>query len=540
MDYKPSIYNTSTPNPDYLPLKKSKIYYNCPECYSLIDIISINENNNTIEFKCTQNHKEIISIKEFLTNMDEIRNTKINKDICDIHEEKFINFCFNCNKHLCKECLKTRKHLHHDKNSIIEIQPNNSEIKAINEIKNYYETKLKNLENKKINIRKELNDILNERKKNINDIIKDKIKDNKLKNENELNINKNEYLSNIEKIKNKYENDIKQIKNKYLINEKIINNKYQLRKENIEILYKYKMEQLEKKYKEILNKNSLDKEIENITNINKLNDLVYETYNSYKNNYYNSKNIINIIMHFHKNNKYIRENIKKKLSENEYNIMLNSLFEIKTAQNFFENNKENNKEIFELKKDIIENEKLKLILEQELSDMKIKLDKIKINYEKKIQKIKNENDISKLLINNSKQNVTKEYDNGRYIGNIINNKREGLGIFFYTEGKRYEGEWKDDKINGRGIMIYKIGDKYEGYFKDEKKEGKGIYYYNNGNVYEGDWKNDKKHGKGIFYGKDKRRMGDYFNGVPIGKHVFLTNNGEVEIKDENNIYNNNK
>ena len=159
-------------------------------------------------------------------------------------------------------------------------------------------------------------------------------------------------------------------------------NKNKVRKENIEILYKYKMEQLEKKYKEILNKNSLDKEIENITNINKLNDLVYETYNSYKNNYYNSKNIINIIMHFHKNNKYIRENIKKKLSENEYNIMLNSLFEIKTSQNFFENNKENNKEIFELKKDIIENEKLKLILEQELSDMKIKLDKIKINHEK--------------------------------------------------------------------------------------------------------------------------------------------------------------
>ncbi len=59
--------------------------------------------------------------------------------------------------------------------------------------------------------------------------------------------------------------------------------------------------------------------------------------------------------------------------------------------------------------------------------------------------------------------------------------------------------------------------------KDEKKEVKGIYYYNNGNVYEGVWKNDKKHGKGIFYGKDKRRMGDNFNGVPIGKRVFLTN-----------------
>jgi hypothetical protein len=240
-------------------------------------------------------------------------------------------------------------------------------------------------------------------------------------------------------------------------------------------------------------------------------------------------------MNFHKNNKYIRENIKNKLSENEYNIMVESLYEIETVQNFFENNKND-----ELNNNIIENEKQKLILEQKLIDMKIKLDKMKINYEKKIEKIKKENDISKLLLNSSKQNITKEYDNGRYIGNIVNNKREGIGVFFYTEGKRYEGEWKDDKINGRGIMVYKIGDKYDGYFKDEKKEGKGIYYYNNGNVYEGDWKNDKKHGKGVFYGKDKRRMGDYFNGVPIGKHVFLTNNGEVEIKEENNNYNNSK
>jgi hypothetical protein len=34
------------------------------------------------------------------------------------------------------------------------MQPNIPEIKAINEIKNYYDTKLKNLENKKINVRK--------------------------------------------------------------------------------------------------------------------------------------------------------------------------------------------------------------------------------------------------------------------------------------------------------------------------------------------------------------------------------------------------
>jgi hypothetical protein len=202
--------------------------------------------------------------------------------------------------------------------------------------------------------------------------------------------------------------------------------------------------------------------------------------------------------------------------------MLDSLYEIKKNVKAFENNNDNNEEMIKLYDDIKEKEKQFLILEK----------KLKVEYEKKIEKIKKENNLTKLLLTNSKQNEIKEYNNGRYIGNIVDNKREGIGIFFYTDGKRYEGEWKDDKINGKGIMLYKNGDKYEGYFKNEKKEGKGIYYYNNGNIYEGDWKNNIKHGKGIFYGEDKRKMGDYFNGSPVGIHVFLKINGEVEIKNE--------
>ena len=180
--------------------------------------------------------------------------------------------------------------------------------------------------------------------------------------------------------------NIKQIKIKFHINERIINNKYQIRKENIELLYKYKKEKLDKKYYEILNKISIDKEIENIANIKELNDLIYNTYNCYKNNYYNSKNINNLIMNFHKNNKYIRENIRKKLTENEYNIMLDSLYEIKKNVKAFENNNDNNKEMIKLYDDIKEKEKQFLILEK----------KLKVEYEKKIEKIKKENNLTKL------------------------------------------------------------------------------------------------------------------------------------------------
>ena len=51
--------------------------------------------------------------------------------------------------------------------------------------------------------------------------------------------------------------------------------------------------------------------------------------------------------------------------------------------------------------------------------------------------------------------------------------------------------------------------RYEGDYRKGKRDGKGIYYYANGD----------------------RRMGDYLNDKPIGKHVKLTRNEEFEIEN---------
>ena len=52
-----------------------------------------------------------------------------------------------------------------------------------------------------------------------------------------------------------------------------------------------------------------------------------------------------------------------------------------------------------------------------------------------------------------------------------------------------------------------------------------------GNRYEGEWKNDDTHGKGIYYySNGSREMGDYADGIEIGKHVILTSSGEVKEK----------
>ena len=139
----PTPTTTSTPGFENKVLKE--IYYNCTECNALIEILSIDEKENTIEFLCSNQHKKLKPIKEFLDKMMDNDNVDINKDICQIHKNKYMSFCFDCKKHLCKDCLKTRDHIYHNKNNIIEIQPINTEINAIKQIMNYDNNRFQDL-----------------------------------------------------------------------------------------------------------------------------------------------------------------------------------------------------------------------------------------------------------------------------------------------------------------------------------------------------------------------------------------------------------
>jgi len=140
----------------------------------------------------------------------------------------------------------------------------------------------------------------------------------------------------------------------------------------------------------------------------------------------------------------------------------------------------------------------------------------------------------------------------RFIGELINGKKNGKGIIFYNDGSKYEGEWKNDKMEGKGIFYYSSGikyegdwkngikegkgviyghnhNKYEGDWKNDKIEGKGIFYYNNGDRYEGEWKSDKKEGKGIFYyNSGNKYEGEWKNDKKEGKGKFYFKNGKIE------------
>ena len=133
-------------------MKLNEINYNCSECSSPIEILSIDAKNGNIEFNCVKNnHKRRMPIKEYLDKMKKYKkynDQNINNDKC-IHNNKYECFCSECKKHLCKECLKSRDHINHQKVNIIEIQPNKNELKIIEKIIEFYDDRAENLFTKK-------------------------------------------------------------------------------------------------------------------------------------------------------------------------------------------------------------------------------------------------------------------------------------------------------------------------------------------------------------------------------------------------------
>ncbi|KRX06735.1 hypothetical protein PPERSA_09137 [Pseudocohnilembus persalinus] len=189
-------------------------------------------------------------------------------------------------------------------------------------------------------------------------------------------------------------------------------------------------------------------------------------------------------------------------------------------------------------------------------------------------------------------NVTIEYsDKSKYIGQVVNGLREGLGKFFFAPRNQqnmlvYEGEFKNDRFEGRGSiqfqnndnfqgnflngviegqgilktseytyqgnfkngqksdvkgqLIYSNQDKYIGGFIKDKKNGEGKIIYRDGNEYEGEWFDDLKQGKGILkFTNGDRYEGEFQNDVfdGKGKYIFNVKSGEnLNQEQKSQIY----
>ena len=66
--------------------------------------------------------------------------------------------------------------------------------------------------------------------------------------------------------------------------------------------------------------------------------------------------------------------------------------------------------------------------------------------------------------------------------------------FTYSSGSTYVGQMVEEKKDGYGTYKSADGWSYVGQFKDDERDGYGTYTWADGDVCNGDWKNGKKHG----------------------------------------------
>ena len=380
------------------------IYYNCTECSSLIEIISINEQSNMIEFKClseNNNHeRKKMSLTEYLNKKNKFYQKKINDDNCEVHKHnKYVAYCFDCNLHLCKECLKTRKHINHNKNNIIEIQPTKEELDIIKEVIEDYNIRINDLKKENFNKIKELEIILNQNKIYENENIEETIKTIKENEQNELKINENKYIS-----------DIKEIN--------LIKNTYKLINEKENIIHIYKIKELDRKFNEDVEKLNNDIRIGNMNNMKRISEIVYNSYIAYNYNYYNAMNINNIILSYYKN-EYTKNKIIKKILKNDY------------QENFIEKKEKERKKLDKKYMDSI----LKGITDE---------------YDKKINKIKKENEKQIKEYENKIIKIKEKYEEELKELNDIKEKSKKYKM------KYIEFQEKIKEVNNEIMIIYKI------------------------------------------------------------------------------------
>lgn len=86
-----------------------------------------------------------------------------------------------------------------------------------------------------------------------------------------------------------------------------------------------------------------------------------------------------------------------------------------------------------------------------------------------------------------------------YKGELINGKKEGLGSYFYQDGRKYVGNFKNDLFDGEGTLLDKNGHtQFQGTWKEGNYDvGKGYAIYDS-KKYEGEFHNGKPNGYGVY------------------------------------------
>ena len=371
---------------------KENILCNCPDCGSFIEIL--NETYNQIEFKCPICNKndekgvKIMIIQDYLSSLSKnicniCKNGKENLKLCikcklivcndcinnhieqsqgNCSNEFFIDyneigikcfehpnninmcFCNNCQKHLCSECLKSKKHKYHIKTDFIEIKPSEEEVNKYFSIIDLLKNVKQNLKQVQIEKIKEARNNASDQEYNIlklfqsnvskiNRDMEKEIKDEKKKFSEECDKLYQEYLDNIESKKINLEKKVKEINWKY---ENLFNDEKNIYEKKIDELNNKIMKDYQALYKK-----DFPIQINLVNNLIKINEIIYHSFLAYENNYYANINFDKIIKSLEKNIEILKE-----IRNGNINLQLNDkdLIIINSSNNGHDNKNEDKQE----------------------------------------------------------------------------------------------------------------------------------------------------------------------------------------------------
>jgi hypothetical protein len=110
-----------------------------------------------------------------------------------------------------------------------------------------------------------------------------------------------------------------------------------------------------------------------------------------------------------------------------------------------------------------------------------------------------------------------------YRGEFEDNKKHGLGRYYFTAGNVYTGYWRDNRMHGQGRMSFYTGDRYEGSWFDDRFHGQGLYTFADSSTYQGNFFEGKRHGQGTLTTESMVYSGQWTNGLKegTGKHTVI-------------------
>src|SRR5260370_34878498 len=117
---------------------------------------------------------------------------------------------------------------------------------------------------------------------------------------------------------------------------------------------------------------------------------------------------------------------------------------------------------------------------------------------------------------------TLRFPNGDlYVGQMIEGRREGQGIYTWSDGRRYVGTFRAGLEEGQGTYSYPNGDQYAGQFQANRRTGQGIYSWPDGRKYVGEFRDDKPNGSGTYSWADgKQYVGEFKGRVADGQGTY--------------------